>query len=215
MPLNFSLKGIKQSDENCARIQTSSLGFEYSSKSTSQLNTFLVGPFINLNNLMMEKIKFRENNKELNNWLKQQKRVVLLILGTTMVLTKETMIKLLNGFKLTLQLHRDISFLIALQGINLQLFNEIVTTNNNELHSFINHPNFKIIKGFVPQKVLLSHKNVKIFISHSGANSINEALYFGKLIIGLPFSFDHFKYASSLDHFKVGIPLFFITRKGK
>mmetsp|Transcript_16435 Transcript_16435/g.11601 ORF Transcript_16435/g.11601 Transcript_16435/m.11601 type:complete len:93 (+) Transcript_16435:138-416(+) len=47
-------------------------------------------------------------------------------------------------------------------------------------------PKNLLIKGFVPQKKLLHHPKIKLFVSHCGANSIHEALYFGKPLLGLP-----------------------------
>jgi len=43
-----------------------------------------------------------------------------------------------------------------------------------------------LLKKFVPQKSLLNHPKVKAFITHCGANSVLEAQYFGKVIIGMP-----------------------------
>lgn len=49
----------------------------------------------------------------------------------------------------------------------------------------MNIPNL-LLKKFVPQKPLLNHKKVKSFITHCGMNSVLEANYFGKAIIGMP-----------------------------
>ncbi|XP_055619395.1 UDP-glycosyltransferase UGT5-like [Toxorhynchites rutilus septentrionalis] len=46
-------------------------------------------------------------------------------------------------------------------------------------------PNLKI-KSWMPQKDILAHPNVKLFITHGGLLSTTEALYFGKPMIGIP-----------------------------
>lgn len=56
------------------------------------------------------------------------------------------------------------------------------------------------IEPFVPQQAVLSHPAVCAFISHCGMNSINEALYFEKPILALPFFGDqHYNAARLVD----------------
>lgn len=52
-----------------------------------------------------------------------------------------------------------------------------------------NLPNV-LLKKFVPQRELLNDKRIYAFISHGGANSIQEALYYGKPLIGIPLAWD-------------------------
>lgn len=46
--------------------------------------------------------------------------------------------------------------------------------------------NIKIYK-WMPQQEILSHPNVKLFITHGGFLSTTETLYFGKPLLGIPF----------------------------
>ncbi|MER3432317.1 MAG: hypothetical protein C4288_02535 [Leptolyngbya sp. ERB_1_1] len=56
------------------------------------------------------------------------------------------------------------------------------------------------IEPFVEQRAVLSHSKVAAFISHCGMNSINEALYYGKPILALPFFGDqHYNAARLVD----------------
>ncbi|MEH1812107.1 MAG: glycosyltransferase [Nostoc sp.] len=56
------------------------------------------------------------------------------------------------------------------------------------------------IEDFVPQRTVLSHPAVSAFVSHCGMNSINEALYWEKPILALPFFGDqHYFAARALD----------------
>lgn len=56
------------------------------------------------------------------------------------------------------------------------------------------------IEPFVPQQAVLSHPAVRVFISHCGMNSINEALYWEKPILALPFFGDqHYNAARLVD----------------
>lgn len=46
------------------------------------------------------------------------------------------------------------------------------------------------LSTFVPQKELLNDERVFTFITHGGANSLIEAMYYGKTLIGLPLAVD-------------------------
>jgi glucuronosyltransferase len=52
-------------------------------------------------------------------------------------------------------------------------------------------PNVKLTK-WAPQQDVLGHKNIRLFITHSGLLSIQEAVYHGVPIIGIPILGDQF-----------------------
>ncbi|KAH8294652.1 hypothetical protein KR018_000880 [Drosophila ironensis] len=49
------------------------------------------------------------------------------------------------------------------------------------------------ISDFLPQKAILAHSNVKLFIGHGGMLSIIEAVYYAKPMLGMPVFFDQFR----------------------
>jgi hypothetical protein len=51
-------------------------------------------------------------------------------------------------------------------------------------------PNKVLILDWLPQNDLLSHDNVKVFISHCGINSVLESIYHATPIIGFPVCYD-------------------------
>ena len=61
-----------------------------------------------------------------------------------------------------------------------------------ETHAIVKEANLSnvLLKGFVPQKELLNDDNVFAFLSHGGANSIQESMYYGVPLIGLPLADD-------------------------
>ena len=52
---------------------------------------------------------------------------------------------------------------------------------------------------FIPQWRVLNHKNVKVFLTHCGANSAHEGLYAGVAMIPLPFFDDQYYIAENLE----------------
>ncbi|KAK6191989.1 hypothetical protein SNE40_003546 [Patella caerulea] len=89
-------------------------------------------------------------------------------------------------------------------GVILVSFGSMVPTNNNTMYTklvtaFRNTKYDFIIKGdfvggnermmvskWIPQRSLLSHKNVKLFITHCGANGVGEAINNGVPMLGFP-----------------------------
>ncbi|KAF5296148.1 hypothetical protein FQR65_LT19842 [Abscondita terminalis] len=56
-----------------------------------------------------------------------------------------------------------------------------------EKSDLLNIPKNVIISDWFPQRDLLAHKNMKLFVTHGGLLSITEAIYNGIPIIGIPF----------------------------
>ncbi|KAJ3120666.1 UDP-glucuronosyltransferase 1-1 [Nowakowskiella sp. JEL0407] len=57
---------------------------------------------------------------------------------------------------------------------------------------------------FAPQIKVLSHPNVKLFVTHCGQNSISEALAQGKPAMGIPLFNDQIEVCSNLQRIKAG-----------
>ena len=74
-------------------------------------------------------------------------------------------------------------------------------------HIISNLPSSFRIEDFVPQQAVLSHPNVRVFVSHCGMNSLNEALYWAKPILALPFFGDQHYNAARIVDIGVGLKL--------
>jgi ceramide galactosyltransferase len=70
-----------------------------------------------------------------------------------------------------------------------------------------NLPSSFRVEDFVSQQAVLSHPNVRVFVSHCGMNSINEALYSAKPILALPFFGDQHYNAARVVDIGVGLKL--------
>jgi len=60
------------------------------------------------------------------------------------------------------------------------------------------------LEPFVPQKALLNHSKVAVLITHCGANSLLESIYYGKPILGFPIDVDQFSNCKRMEMIKTG-----------
>ena len=65
-------------------------------------------------------------------------------------------------------------------------------------------PGKVLLSNWLPQNDLLSHENIKLFISHCGINSVLESIYHSTPIIGFPLSIDQPFNADRLQHRALG-----------
>jgi MGT family glycosyltransferase len=63
------------------------------------------------------------------------------------------------------------------------------------------------LETFVPQMTILSNPAVRAFVSHAGANSAIEGMYWGRPILALPFMLDQHYYAGRVVDLSAGIQL--------
>ncbi|KAJ1561845.1 hypothetical protein HK096_003134 [Nowakowskiella sp. JEL0078] len=68
--------------------------------------------------------------------------------------------------------------------------------------------NVRIVSWVGSQLDILRQPNVKIFVSHCGANSVNEAVYFGKPILGIPQWYDCYDLAQRVQDAGIGLRVF-------
>nr|ADC91983.1 UDP glucuronosyltransferase 5 family polypeptide c3 [Danio rerio] len=52
--------------------------------------------------------------------------------------------------------------------------------------------NNTLLVDWMPQKDLLGHPKTKVFVAHGGTNGVQEALYHGVPVVGIPFFFDQY-----------------------
>ncbi|KAF0974952.1 hypothetical protein FDP41_005705 [Naegleria fowleri] len=210
----FDLGDLKSSDTKCTRIQTSSLGLNYASSSTQQPNSFLVGAFISHKNLQLEVEKLNHLSLDSENleyyriveWMNDQHEILLAIFGSTMKLKESELKELLEAFHNSLK-HTTVSIVMALSSTNLINFTKLRHSHSFMIDNLLSHPRFKLLTNFVPQKALLSFQNVKVMITHCGAGSVNEAIYFGKRLIGIPYDYDQFRVSNMIQETRVGISI--------
>jgi MGT family glycosyltransferase len=86
------------------------------------------------------------------------------------------------------------------EGLSDTKFRVLWSLPKSQHHILPPLPSSFRIEHFVPQQAVLSHQSVRVFVSHCGMNSINEALYWEKPILALPFFGDqHYNAARIVD----------------
>lgn len=71
----------------------------------------------------------------------------------------------------------------------------LLKADNDFISLYPNVSSNVLIHSWFPQKAILKHSNVKGFVNHAGLNSVQESIFYGKPIVGIPFAYDQFAYA--------------------
>ncbi|VVC25661.1 UDP-glucuronosyl/UDP-glucosyltransferase [Cinara cedri] len=77
----------------------------------------------------------------------------------------------------------------------------------HENQNLKNLPKNVIVKKWFPQRDILEHTNVKLFISHGGMSGIYEAIDSGVPILGIPLFFDQSHNIANIVHWGSGVML--------
>ncbi|WP_372364445.1 nucleotide disphospho-sugar-binding domain-containing protein [Candidatus Uabimicrobium sp. HlEnr_7] len=120
------------------------------------------------------------------------KKIIYMSLGTVVVNEDPTLIEV---FKTAIEAIRQDERFLLVMSISRGL----------KIEDFDNIPQNVLIYNFVPQLEIL--KIAEIFIHHSGMNSINEGLFFGKPSITIPIAHEQFANAARISELKLGIEL--------
>ncbi|XP_055304713.1 UDP-glucosyltransferase 2-like [Sitodiplosis mosellana] len=66
-----------------------------------------------------------------------------------------------------------------------------------------------LVQPWFSQQSILSHKNVKLFITHGGLLSTTESVHFGKPVVGIPFFFDQHlnMFLAQKKQFGISVPI--------
>lgn len=72
----------------------------------------------------------------------------------------------------------------------LILFDQVIWRHKGERPSTLG--NNTLIVDWMPQKDLLGHPQTKVFVAHGGTNGVQEAIYHGVPVLGIPLFFDQF-----------------------
>lgn len=95
-------------------------------------------------------------------------------------------------------------FLHTFKQLNYDILWKL-STNHSQI--FKNKPENIHISNWFPQADLLAHPKVKLFITHSGMLSVEEAIDREVPMLAIPFHLDHFRNAYNIRNEKIGVML--------
>ncbi|RHZ54246.1 glycosyltransferase [Aspergillus thermomutatus] len=156
---------------------------------------------------------------ELESFVEHRKRILYISLGTHALLLDAILQRILHGALLALHDGKAIDGVVwSIRGMALKQFNLAARVPGPHLAATANPLCIKdLVSGvdsipilfapFVPQRALLAHPKVSIFLTHAGASSTNEAAYHGVRTITIGIYFDQLTNAMKLRDAGVSIPL--------
>jgi UDP-N-acetylglucosamine:LPS N-acetylglucosamine transferase len=196
---SFTLETLGLPEQKCLRIFTITRGFQR--PYVIEPNTRYVGPFI--------KEPTDASNSEIGKWVLSHKDLIFGAFGSSSKINHDRMMSLVKGIVSVLAERQDLSLLLALGGTNYETFTTVVEELGENVKKVFrdNNPNVRVTNHFVPQKWILQQDNIKVFISHCGMNSVQESLYNGIPILGVPFQMDQFQVAARIEELGIGFSL--------
>jgi UDP:flavonoid glycosyltransferase YjiC (YdhE family) len=136
-------------------------------------------------------------------WVRSHHNIIFGAFGSTTILSDDKMHSVLHGINKLAQQNDSYTFLLAFRGKNFDMATALASKISNFPVERI-----RLDNSFVPQKWILSQNNIIAFITHCGANSMLESLFFGKPMLGMPFAFDQYENCLNIDEIGMGKCLF-------
>lgn len=138
-------------------------------------------------------------------FLQSHSKTLYLALGTHIILSHSDAVKLVNGLLMAMRhgIINGVIWSVADNGRREFRHSEAFTDSNTgeviTFGSLLNgqHPNI-LFTTFAPQRAILDHKHVRVYLTHGGGSSANEGIYHGKPMLAMGFYFDQLSNAPRL-----------------
>ncbi|KAL9646176.1 hypothetical protein ABK040_008050 [Willaertia magna] len=148
-----------------------------------------------------KKIAFDKKNEWVYNLLRniegKKEELIFISMGSVWTLNWETNRNIVNGLKLLMQQHKTVRVLFRVPNDQFEYISNIVKENNLQ-------DKIIVTSDYLPQVDILNNNRTTLFITHCGFNSVNEGLFYGKKLVGLPISADQYILASYIEKKEYG-----------
>jgi len=155
---------------------------------------------------------FTPLNENYQAFLDTHQSVLYISLGTHVIVSHQDAVKIVNGVVRLVQEQLIDGIIWAIGKDSRQDLdqNHEFQINNNtiQLSELMSnkHPDW-LFPFFAPQRAILDHNSTKLYFTHGGGSSANEALYYGKPCISMGFFFDQIANTTRLVASGVAEPL--------
>ena len=158
---------------------------------------------------MMEK----SSHDELLHWIqsKPNSSIIYGAFGSSSVISAVRMSSLIRGLARFLIEKQSSFLLLAFRSVNYETYRSVINEllDQESMRTVWNDASrVRIENGFVPQKWILRHSSVHIFLTHAGFGSLSESIYFEKATLCMPFNMDQFANAIRIRNLNLGRSLF-------
>ncbi|KAF2177010.1 glycosyltransferase family 1 protein [Zopfia rhizophila CBS 207.26] len=151
---------------------------------------------------------------ELKEFIGARPRILYISLGTHVLLRHDSLYKILTGVAKALGEGAFDGVIWAMGGLAQKQFDKsaILPTELGSENGTIGdlfagvHPDVLLV-AFAPQRAILEHSHTRVFLSHCGPASANEAAYHGVPVVGIGVYFDQLQCALRLRDAGVAIIL--------
>lgn len=130
-------------------------------------------------------------------FLGEHRSVLYIALGTHVIMSNQDTVKIINGVMCLMQEQLIDGVIWAIGRKSRQDLdgNQTFQTKDNSgtirmSHLLSNKHTDWLFPLFAPQRAILDHESTKLYFTHGGGSSANEALYHGKPLISMGFFFD-------------------------
>jgi hypothetical protein len=153
-----------------------------------------------------------EPDSLLRHWVdaKTNMSMIYIAVGSISIVNEHRMQSLVEGLAEFLLQERVSSVLLAFRYANYDNYHRIVSTlvEQRYRHVLQDQTRVRIERRFIPQKWILRHHALHVFVSHCGMGSTVETIHFEKSLLCLPLCTDQFSNAIAVQRAGVGESLF-------
>ncbi|CEP15732.1 hypothetical protein [Parasitella parasitica] len=189
--------------KNCIKMFNSAWGFEFGRP---------LGPLIELVGPIVPEKAAAKLSTDLDQFLSIHKKVAYVAFGQIVRATKADITLILTGLIESYEAKELDGIIWATRGIDKRLFPETIASRSNityQVHSFFDNGQAGDIKfvTWAAQLAILSHPSTKVFVTHGGTGSIQEAYFSGVRLVVFPFFVDQIPNAVTVKKFGTGVRL--------
>ncbi|KAL9540944.1 hypothetical protein PS6_010526 [Mucor atramentarius] len=192
--------------QHCIKLFNSAWGFEFGRP---------IGPLIEMVGPIVPEKTMKKLTPALDIFLSTHKKIAYVAFGQLVKVNASDITLILTGLLEAYEAKQLDGIIWATRGIDRGLFPTAIVTRSNvtyPVHTFFNRQKGPLDNAihfidWAPQLAILSHPSTRVFVTHGGTGSIQEAYFGGVRLIVYPFFVDQIPNAITVEKFGTGMRL--------